>query len=129
MKTKKNIKKYKLLVGTNEEKKAYVQISNNLEKCEKKCSKEKKEANKQDIKNHKILLKKKCNMDPTLNYKFDAYNQASWTLGDIYPTSQCIRDKQHLMNDPSNMYAACVNRRCKKEKDAQYKNKQNCIIS
>jgi hypothetical protein len=126
MKTKKN---YGLLVGTIEEKKEYEQLSNTLKKCEKKCSKEKKKANKQDIKNHKIFLKKKCNMDPTLNYKFDAYNQVSWTLGDKYLTSPCIEYKQHLINDPSNMYAACVNRRCKKEKDALYKNKQNCIIS
>ena len=127
MKTKKNIKKYKLLVGTIEEKKEYERISNNLEKCEKKCSKEKKEANKQDIKNHKILLKKKCNMDPKLNYKFNAYNQALWPLGEKYPTSPCIRDKQQLMNDPSIMYASCVNRRCKKEKDVFIK--QDCVIS
>jgi len=126
MKTKKN-KKYKLLVGTIEEKKEYERISNNLDKCEKKCSKEKKKANNQEIKNHKILLKKKCNMDPKLNYKFDAYNHAVWLLGDKYPTSPCIRDKQHLLNDPSIMYTACVNRRCKKEKDVFIK--QECVIS
>jgi hypothetical protein len=123
MKTK---KKYKLLVGTIEEKKEYEKKTNTLKKCEKKCSKEKKEEHKQDIKNYKKILKKKCNMDPKLNYKFDAYNKAVWPLGDKYPTSPCIRDKQHLLNDPSIMYNACVNRRCKKEKDAF---KQECVIS
>lgn len=117
MKTKKNLKKYE-------------QLSNTLKKCEKnKCSKEKKEANKQEIKNHKIFLKKKCNMNPKLNYKFNAYNQVSWPLGEKYPTSPCIEDKQHLINDPSIMYAACVNRRCKKEKEFLKPNKPNCIIS
>ena len=124
MKTK---KKYGLLVGTIEEKKEYEKISNTLKKCEKKCSKEKKKANNQEIKNHKILLKKKCNMDPKLNYKFNSYNQASWPLGEKYPTSPCIRDKQHLINDPSIIYNACVNRRCKKEKDAFIT--QDCVIS
>ena len=119
MKTKKNLKKYE-------------QLSNTLKKCEKnKCSKEKKEANKQEIKNHKIFLKKKCNMNPKLNYKFNAYNQVSWPLGEKYPTSPCIEDKQHLINDASIMYAACVNRRCKKEKAAAFKGsfKQECVIS
>ena len=56
-------------------------------------------------------------MDPSLNHKFDSYNRAVWPIGEKYPTSPCIKEKQRLMNDPSKMYTDCVNRRCKKEKD------------
>jgi hypothetical protein len=131
-KNKRKTKKYELLVGTKEEKEEYQRIGNNLDTCEKKCSQEKKIQNKQNAINGKILLTKKCNQDPKLNYKFDAYNQATWPFGDKYPTSPCIEEKQHLMNDPSFKYQKCMRHKCKNEREEFFKSRPthaNCVVS
>lgn len=123
-------KKYQLLKGTKEEKEEYERISNNLNQCKKKCSKERKRANQLDAKNAKIVMKMKCNMDPELNHKFDAYNKAVWPLGEKYPTSPCIKEKQKLINDPTAIFTECMRQKCKKERDEFYKpnSKEGCII-
>jgi hypothetical protein len=111
----------------------------NMTKCEKlKCSNEIKLEKKLDIINGKKLATMKCNLDPTQNYKFEAYNQARWpydfnivhnlknpllNFTIKYPTSPCLETQRHLMNDPGQKKMQCLRKRCKKERQAYFNNK------
>ena len=125
--SKKSIKKSKksgLLVGTKAEKDKYMEKLTKYNRCAKThCSKELKIQKKCEKQNTKKADKLNCNLDETLNYKFDKYNQVKVTY-DYNPlhfplnkikTSPCLKKQHKLLNDHSISTNKCINKHCKKE--------------